>query len=596
MAKQQNQARTLEQLRDKVKTDPHNSDRAVWDEQIHDLKQKLMKTQSRNTSRKTLTSSMRSLPGNTPSPSGIGHIQSPHEKMIADKISGLGSMEEIRANYLKTALYPETHADRMPDESTLPTVIYRSVRELSIVANMDGTANAGRFSIAALPVLGNKNIVPEYQLGVVNNNSGWPTDFRQAGSYLADTDGDDPRVDPYLELLTNTSSGLFELENTLPLTLDPSTYEGGVMNPTSIPYNSLDAVVKLVGGYNFTVGGLTGFVNNARSISLPPSTYNVNYNLTSQITSTTGTNGMIFLCIERDENGTAIGAFRTGYGVSFATYGTMDANRLFARFSLLSIGSEVMGSVSINFEAKSKRDYIFAVQTLQPMTASTADSDIVLIPVLDDDLNTVSDSGVIIKMRPIAQSALFTCTLPDINAGGNIVGYSAPAGDIQNYYYDTSNTVGPYQNWEVLARNNKGICTHDGMLKQGTYVFSQPWDKNDVLMRTPTDSLSYPYQGIIISGQVNPSVGLTGLIEIGRLRVVTVFEYTTDARIFTPMTCIGSTNDLDYVLAYLSQCQHAMENPIHFKQLGDYMKKGIKFIGDNIPTMIKGLTLASQFI
>lgn len=588
MSRNINRDNLIDDLKRKIRDSPNSPLIKQWRQQLASAQRAKNRTNSSN---------MSGNEGNKPNPSGIGRVLAPHEKALQEKMSMLGSMEEIRANFLKTALYPETHCDRMPDETTLPTVIYRSVRELSITANMDGTANAGRFSIAALPVLGNKNVVPEYQLGVVDNSTGWPQNFSLSSSYLSSNNGDDPRIDPYLELLTNNVSGLLQIQHTANQTLDPTVYEGDLFNPTSIPINTLDAVFSNPGGITGTVGSLSFTINNAHPVLLPAGTYNLNVENIMTPTAITGA-GVVLLCIGINKEGTPISAFRVGTGISFGTFGTMNANRLFYESELVSgIQIQLYVNASINFVAQEGVQYVFAMQTTVASTNfNGVRSGYVIIPVEDDTLTKISDSGIIIKMRPIAQSALFTCTLPDINAGGNIVAYSAPAGDIQNYYYNTSSTVGPYQNWEVLARNNKGICTLDGMLKQGAYVFSQPWDKNDVLMRTPTESLSYPYQGVIISGQVNPSVGLTGIVEIGRLRVVTVFEYTTDARIFTPMTCIGSTADLDFVLAYLSQCQHAMENPLHFKQISDFMKKGVKFIGDNIPNMIKGLTIASQFL
>jgi hypothetical protein len=275
----------------------------------------------------------------------------------------------------------------------------------------------------------------------------------------------------------------------------------------------------------------------------------------------------------------------------------MNANQVFADFEGMNIQSErLLMSASINFNVDPSVRYVFGIGALTGDITGSITSGFQLIPVSDDSITEVSDSGIIIKMRPIAQSALVTCTLPDINAGGNIVAYSAPSGDIKNYYYKTSNTVGPYQNWEVLARNNKGICTLDSNFKTGSYTFSQPWDKNDLLMRTPTECNKYAYQGIVVSGQINPSVALTGIINVGRIRIVTLFEYTTDSRLFEPQAWLGSGDDLDFVLAYLSTCEHSMENPLHLQKLGEYIKKGASFFKANVPTMIKGLSLAASLL
>jgi hypothetical protein len=212
----------------------------------------------------------------------------------------------------------------------------------------------------------------------------------------------------------------------------------------------------------------------------------------------------------------------------------------------------------------------------------------------DERIPTVSDSGSIIKMRPIACSALVTCTLPEINAGGNIVAYSAPSADIDNYYYKTSPQLGPFQEWENLARTNKGQLLHDGNFKDGCYVWSQPWDKNDTLMRTPTEVNDYAYQGIIVSGQLNPSVALTGVVNVGRIRICIVYEYTSDNRLFPGESCYGTTNDLDWVLSYLGSQQHATENGSHISSLKNIIKTGASFVTKSVPTVMKAVDTAGK--
>lgn len=214
---------------------------------------------------------------------------------------------------------------------------------------------------------------------------------------------------------------------------------------------------------------------------------------------------------------------------------------------------------------------------------------ITLLSTTVPSLPSISNSGSVIKMRPIACSALVTCTLPEINAGGNIVAYSAPSGDIDNYFYNTSGQIGPLQEWENLARVNKGALIHDGNYKDGAYVWTQPWDKNDCLLRTPLEALAYPYQGIIVSGQLNPSVALTGLINVGRIRIAMVYEYTSDNRLFMGESCYGTTGDLDWVLSYLGPQVHASENSDHLDKLRKIVSDGTKVITKSIPTVMKGM-------
>lgn len=212
----------------------------------------------------------------------------------------------------------------------------------------------------------------------------------------------------------------------------------------------------------------------------------------------------------------------------------------------------------------------------------------------DPALASVSDSGSVVKMRPIACACLVTCTLPEINAGGNIVAYSAPPSDIDNYYYDTSSQIGSLQLWENLARLNKGELIHDGNFKDGAYVWTQPWDKNDCLMRIPTAMNRYGYQGIIVSGQVSPSVALTGNVVVGRVRIAILYEYLTDSRLFIAESCFGSTADLDWILSYLGSQKHASENADHLNKIRSILSSGARLINNSIPALMSGLNTAGK--
>lgn len=531
-------------------------------------------------------------------------LVSPKLKAQMDYLETLKDQDQLRLSYMKTLMYPESYSYRAPDETTLPTVLYRSCREFSIVANMNPAlgVDVGRFSFAMQPVFGSTSTTQSFQVGIVNNTAVWPTAYSNPATYVSDIRGDDPRVDPYLDILTSDSSGQF-----YHVDVDSQSFSTGnvwegdpfkFITPALVNTLDISAVIGSSPIFDFGVS-LNGSVQNAWRYSIPAGTYNLN--LINRGTYTSVLNGALrLLCLSINDQNIVDGAFTLGFGISFATYGYMinKAERLDATFEQWQVASEnILIGLAINFNTASDHTYVFALAAVgQNLTATNFACGLCLTATSDSSLNGVSNSGIIIKARPVAMSALFTCTLPDINAGGNIVGYSAPSGDVHNYYYNTSQSVGPFQNWEVLARNNKGMCTHDGNLKQGTYVFTQPWDKNDMLFRTPLELNAYPYQGIIISGQVNPSVGYSGLIEIGRLRVITIFEYTTDSRLFDPQACIGSGTDVDFVLSMLSQVDHAYENNDHLKRLGDFLKKGAKFVGANIPTMIKGLQLASTFI
>jgi len=204
-----------------------------------------------------------------------------------------------------------------------------------------------------------------------------------------------------------------------------------------------------------------------------------------------------------------------------------------------------------------------------------------IAPTMNKNFNVASNCGNVTKIRPIAMSALFTCMLPPLSSGGNIVAFAAPGGTIQEYFYNTT-SQGPYQEWGVLAQNNKGVNTLDGKLLDGCFAYYQPYDLNDLLLRTPTEANDYQYPGIVISGQVSTSA-TNGYIEIGRLRVITLFEYTTNNPLFVAESQLGTSFQVERVMNFVTTLPHAMKNKSHIQQISEYIKRfasgAIKAIG-----------------
>lgn len=628
----QSRVQQIETLKRLIETKPRNKNKDIWTIQLKNLEKKLNMKQSipkarlRGPRRKKIRNPARLMTDEAgygefksstpafvhPEPVGIGSENHILPRGVAENMEIVQAMdknpkEKIRREYLKLALYPETASilyGGMPDELTQPTNTYRSVREFDLKVNSDGTDNSGRFSFAVQPIFGSHQTPNQFQCGIVDTTNGWPLNFADGASYETTNANGDPRVDPSAQYFTTGTCGqFFDPQTSAAYTFQQAgNYDGSVFRPTGNPeVNSLGVVQSQTAKtYTFEANG-TYDLSNAYALSLPVGVFDVHPVLINQgvfniSTSTNTAVGILMLSI--DDKGNIDGVFRntpstsdilTGY-LADNIYRTSDwAGRIYAP------EQSVMIDDNFNLFNDGKHTYVFGVGSANispPLLTTQLRAGLLITATCDKRLGELSDSGLIIKMRPIALSVLVTCTLPDISAGGNIVALSAPSGDIKNYYYQTAPSRGPYQNWEVLARTNKGNMLYDDNLKKGCYVWTQPWDKNDTLMRTPTECNAYDYQGVVVSGQLSQATDLNGIVNIGRVRIVIIYEYITDSRIFNPIIHPGSTNDLDFVLGYLGVLDHAMENNDHLKKLSNFISRGARFMKESIPTMIKGLNTA----
>lgn len=605
---------------------PNNTKRDIWTIQLKNLEKKTDKPRQmkarprvrriRNRSRRILTEET---PVPTPmfakpEPSGIGgvdqHIVPPKAVSMLETISAMDRPKDIiRKEYLKLALYPETASimyGGMPDELTQPSNTYRSVREFDLKVNADGTDNSGRFSFAVQPIFGSHSSPEEFQTGIVDTTNGWPTNFGALGSYETSNANADPRVDPNAEFFTTGSCGqYYDPRVTSNYTFyQNGDYDGALFQPTGSPQINTLGVVAGTSPLTLTfeTSGLFT-LTNAYPLNVPVGVFDLH-----PVLINIGTFGAVilpgqslsigFLMLSINKSGVVDGIFRStptstdvisGYFVNNLHRLTDWAGRVY------NVEQSLWLEDNFNIYSDGEHSFAFGVSSANitpPLSSSSISAGVMLTATCDRALAAVSNAGLIVKMRPIALSVLVTCTLPDISAGGNIVALSAPSGDIKSCYYQTSSSRGAYQMWEELAKTNKGNMLYDGNLKQGCYVWTQPWDKNDTLMRTPMECNEYAYQGVVVSGQLSKAADLSGIVNLGRIRIVIIYEYLTDSRIFNPIIHPGSTADLDFVLGYLGVLDHAMENNNHLKKLSDFISKGARFMKDSIPTMIKGLNTA----
>jgi hypothetical protein len=574
----ENQKRTIAILKQKLASRPNDPKAPKWKKIIADTERDSQVKSNRSSLTKT--------------------VKKEHKNVLDVET------ERVRKEYMHTVLYPDDYSYRMPDELTQPTSMYRSLREFTLTANIDGSADSGRFSFAVKPILGNISDVHQFQTGIVDNTTAWPADFTSADSYIQSNLGSNPRIDPMVLPLTGLSPGFYQASANLNYTAtSPGTYVDGFFSPGFA--NSGDLPVKPIVTSLTSIpitSGFTGvYTNNnlgptVSVFSVPTGTYYfspVVDALSNWSVATINKPQIALFAFTKDL--VNVGTYVASSTVSVITgvFSGQVNEVLVVEDGIAAVQQKLTSDERVLVNLDSDYLYGFGVSIVAASNPNLA-TGFTLISTADSSLTSLSNSGSMIKMRPIACACLVTCTLPEINAGGNIVAYSAPPSDIDNYYYETSSQIGPLQLWENLARLNKGELLHDGNFKDGAYVWTQPWDKNDTLMRPPTIANRYGYQGLIVSGQVSPSVGLTGNVVVGRIRIAILYEYLTDSRLYITESCFGSTADLDWVLSYLGSQKHASENADHLQRIRSIISQGAKFMSDSIPSILRGVQTAGK--
>lgn len=470
---------------------------------------------------------------------------------------------------------PDRYQHNLCDGATQPMNLLRSVMEYVVTVNFDGSTHSGAFSIATQPSIGSLTNASQQTIGIVDTSSGWPTDFTSPSSYVSSNVNQNPKVDfNILRLITPQPSMFSVARNFTNYVTSGTSWDGFMFGPNagttavnSSELRTLNVVHEPFpdGTYNASFGSVT--VQNATSFSFAGGTYNINSFVFTRPGPASLTDDYVLLAFDRQYKYLGFARWDANGVPSSDGYFIGKVETVLSRETVAPSSSQEIGfSTSANYVHDSDILLVPTNRFSAGVTLPSLTSLFQITPVLDGRLPSVSNNGMIATLRPIAHSALLTNLLPEILAGGNIVSYSAPSGDIRSLYYQQNGVV-QAQEWYQLATLNKGNLMHDGPVKDGTYVFTQPWSEADLLLRTPADANQYSYPGIIISGAVIPPNGYSGNISAFRLRVVTLWEYVTDSNIFTPKPCLGSASLLGDVMNLLTKMQHALPNNKHRKYL-----------------------------
>lgn len=183
-----------------------------------------------------------------------------------------------------------------------------------------------------------------------------------------------------------------------------------------------------------------------------------------------------------------------------------------------------------------------------------------------DSLSTVIDNphygtdGLVGKIRLSAMSALFTCTLSDLNNGGEIAA-ALLYGEDQNKVFSPNGKE--FCSVESLSSLNLKDRVRRGKLKDGAYVYWVPDQILDIQMLSNNENNAANRPFIVISGIVSNSI--VGPQQIGLLTINRVFEYTTVSTLVDAEQCVGTDMVYQCVTGALAKQPKVSENDEHRK-------------------------------
>lgn len=525
-------------------------------------------------------------------------FKAPNRNIIQMKQSDRGSylntvqqsMSCEAFNYLKTLMYPEEFTFRPPDSMNAPSSIYRSVQEFSLTVNLDNTVNSGRFSFACQPKLGGVQSLSEYQTLLVDTSAGWPADLSSPVSYAsAVSQNADIRVDKNVPSLTFPGIGNYSAK--------AQQYAGDNVkyNLSSFPIYNAPNTNYNVPGVNYVIVPdqtlvYAGIDVNAHApwnhiYDFPCGVYFVS-SFVKNNTALSGTGGVgtgVLIYSKSRKEIVGIWVKLAGGNVVSSGY-CNDPNTFIVTNSdhpaLNTTAPQILST--LDFIVDLPDDYCIGFLTKTDTTLTTNNNvftHFTISPSMSSNMVNAKNCGNVSKIRPIAMSVLTTMTASTGFSGGEIVSYAAPAGTLNSNYLEINNQNGAYQYWEQLAQNSRGQCTLDGKITKGAFTFYAPAGENDLLLRTPEESNMYDFPSIIVSGVYqNSNASLTGIVTIGRVRIVRVFEFMSNNTLFDTEKVIGSTSSFEQVLNSVQMVQQSMENPLHIKQISSFLKN----VGRNV--------------
>lgn len=218
-----------------------------------------------------------------------------------------------------------------------------------------------------------------------------------------------------------------------------------------------------------------------------------------------------------------------------------------------------------------------------------------------NDPNTVTligssgANGLVREIRPVAMSAWFQYTAPQITLGGHVA-CALTDGNTNNYFPNPPSMAGlPLQEYRTLSTLPN---SYNGKIIDGCYGFYKPFDAEDIIFQNahePYNSftdygVAHSYPALIISGQVMSTSGTYAGV-IGRIQIDIVFEYVTFSRIVESFPSPVNPPLLWNARQALQNVRTCMSNDEHESFFRKVLNAGKTLLGKVAP--IAGTTLGT---
>lgn len=466
--------------------------------------------------------------------------------------AGLVPRDPLRA-YLASLVNPEKYKARYPDAYARRTALFRSIAQYSIPLNYNATLNQGRFSALIQPSFGSTQL-QGYQIAMAKvDAANWDVaDWSLASNYQGPNVDGDPRFDANYYNMQGSPAGM-------------AVYNAAAVASSLSPFAGLTAGASNFGPQpSFPLDGAV-----FDEITIPPGQWSLSIlfycgvtaapvNLAWKQTATAVTALTISdssnLCSTPSNGGFFVAAYTA------ILTATSSSSSLF-KYTI----SDSLGNALVNINN--------AMITIRLSPAVTGP-----VP---------PQTGFIERLRPVSQSALVTYMGPDLLNGGQVTMAYVDPDYANSNFFKSAAIGGQAQSYNALSKVNSDA--YNGRLSEGAYGWWSPSANTDMSFMTPADNANADFPVMIVSGAFTPASSLAGAADgTVRLRVCTVWEFTTESTAWDAQQCIGSSAIIDSVYAVLSNQDHTMPNATHESWmdslLGD-LDKGLRFVDRNKSTI-----------
>jgi len=465
--------------------------------------------------------------------------------------SGPSQPNQQICDYIDTLINPATTASRYPDARSKKTGVVRSIQIIDIKAN--SAFNGGAVGINVRPTMGNVAIPNQYKTAItLPSIPDWSKALWDSPDpYVTNTAGaginTDPRIDPLYGQLLAQAPGIAVVHANHPA-------GAGAGYPYGDEADLIDQLNS--NGTPITYGYKYDYVTIAPHTSrfyMPRGQFFTYIDLVA----TTASGGP---AVTLDFN---VGSHYTQIDVDTGVINTT------SRLNQTGLANFDGDAPWIDITADNPASVFTSCRfTFIPAFSPASVTDIST----DEVYSPPMDCGIIQQYRPVGMSALFTYTASVLKSGGQIAAARLAGDSDKNNFFalNNSSSVGQLQYYNSVARTPGA---YNGSLLDGAYVWWAPDDTDDCDFRSPADAAEHDFPSLVIALNYTPDDPVDKEIVIGRLEIVTVYEFTTQSTMFDLRASCCPSSCVEEATIYIANQPMAMKNGSHVEWIRNVISR-----------------------